>query len=1191
MARKKSGKILSGGAIVLCVVLFCMTNVNAQIMAQKVTFTISGSTGGVGGVTLKGLKDTTGLDVISDASGFYSATVEYGWSATVVPQKQGYRFEPATKSYPAVTANITDDYSAIAITYTVSGKVTIDGAPMDGVQMTGLPGDPVTGANGAFTATVPWGWDGVIIPMKEGFEFKPSQIQDPPAKRDKTNANFLAEPKMILIAGSIGVEGVTLDGLPGNPKTDENGNYQVKVPYNWTGTATPKLEGYQFNPPDTFYPPLTDTQSNQNYQATILTFIIAGTTMIDGVEMKGLVDISGQPVISDTSGYYSATVKAGFSGTVEPTKPGYTFKPGSMMYTKVNSDKMDENYDGSLQQMTLSGRISGAKDVDITGLPGVIMGDDGTYTATVDYGWQGVVMPVKEGYEFKPESKPYTSVIRDMTNENYVASKQQFTISGSTGVSGVQLQVSPAGRRPVTSGQDTMYNLTVEYGWSGTITPKRDGYDFDPPQLELDNVTMSMTNQIFTATLKKMKLTGKVTDEKGEPVPDIYIKAEPDGPTTTTDLNGEYEIEVDYRWAGTLTPERDGYTFRLPNRRYTTVMRDQANQSFTAIVQKYTISDTVLIGNMPVAGVTITAKDEQGRTTDTTTTDAQGRFRVTVPYGWTGELVPTKPGLLFQSTHPYTSVTTNMKNGAPEIITPPPAPTPTTPTPTVPTPTTPTPTPTIPTPTTPTPTPTIPTPTPTTPTIPTPTPTVPTPTTPTPTAPTPTTPTPTVPTTPTPGLGGLINNSFTDDDLIMTVLPALSTQSGKTIIAEETVQGLVSCQLSNVTLETALDIVLAGTSYIWKETPYYILVCAGGVRDIKFPVISETERLRLNYITAQAAVGLLSVAFTDYVKAETGPAGTDTYTVVVTAPPSIKERIIADLRMVDRPRAQVLLDARIVVLEKGDLLNLGVEWGWPTISAGIFGGDNKGRGDAESDFGGDWPWGVQIGYSPDNTFTNALQMTLNLLIENSEASILAKPQVMAQDGKESQIQVMQEEYYMLTPPVEGGNVYAYTRSELATIESGTRLTITPHIGDNNDITLQISVEVSDSIPQGRGSELPVVTRRTSDSNVTVKDGGTVALAGLSESKMRSNKKRVPGLSNLPLVGELFKNSDDDTSSREIAVFITAHLVPQGGQAMSYSPSEPAPTIQAPMNYPTGQGQGQGQSFRDDLRRSLSRPTR
>ena len=1181
MARKKIGKLLSGGAIVLCVVLFCMVNINVQAyQAQKVTFTISGSTGNVGGVTLKGLKDATGLPVISDSSGFFSATVEYGWTGTVTPEKEGYRFDPPSKAYPPVTGNLSEEhFIPTEITFTVNGKVTMDGAGMEGVEINGLPGNPITGSDGTYTATVSYGWDGIMTPFKEGFDFSPPSIQCPPIKMNKTNQNYAGEPKMLLIAGSIGVPGVTLEGLPGNPKTDENGNYSIKVPYNWGSTVTPKLEGYEFNPPYIDYSNVIDTQSNQDYIATALTFIIAGTTGMDGVEMKGLEDISGQPVITDMSGYYNATVKYGFSGTVEPKKAGYTFKPGSTMYTQVKNDKMEENYEASLVKLTISGKISGVKDVEINGLPGIITGEDGSYTATVDYGWQGTVTPMKEGYEFKPESKTYPSVTRDMTNENFVGVKKTFTISGSTTVGGVQLQVTPG--RAAVSGQDATYSATVEYGWSGTITPRKEGYEFEPSSLSFENLTTSEMNQSFTATLQRMKISGKIADEKGEPVSDIYVLAEPDGATTTTNVSGEYELEVDYRWRGKITPQREGYSFRMSSRSYPSVTRDQTNQNFTAIVQTFTIRDAVMINNMPVSGVTITATDDQGRTTDTATTDAKGQFTVTVPYGWTGDIAPTKAGFIFNPpSRPYSNVTTNMKDGAPEIITPP-----TPPTPAVPTPTPAVPTPSVPTPSVPTPS--VPTPAETTPGVPTPsvpTPAVPTPSVPTPTMPTPTMPTPTMPTAPM--VGGLINNTFSDDDLLMTVIPALSAASGKTIIAEETVQGLVSCELRNATLETALDIVLAGTPYIWKETPYYILVCAGGVRDIKFPVVSETERMTLNYITAESAVGLLSPAFTDYVKAETGPAGTDTYTVVVTAPPAVKERIIADLRKIDRMPAQVLLDARIVVMEKGDLLNLGVEWNWPTLRAGVFGGDNSGRGEADFDFGGNWPWGVQIGYSPDNTFTNALEMTLNLLIENSEASILAKPQVMARDGKMSSINVVQEEYYMLTPPESVGQ-YAYSRSELQEITSGTKLEITPHVGDNNDITLQISVEVSDSIPRGRGSELPVVTRRTADNNITVKDGGTVALAGLSENRTRSNRKRVPGLSRLPLVGELFKNSDDDNSSREIAVFITAHLVPQNGRAMTFQSTEPAPTIQAP----TAPGYPMGQDFREDLRRSLSRPIR
>jgi general secretion pathway protein D len=195
---------------------------------------------------------------------------------------------------------------------------------------------------------------------------------------------------------------------------------------------------------------------------------------------------------------------------------------------------------------------------------------------------------------------------------------------------------------------------------------------------------------------------------------------------------------------------------------------------------------------------------------------------------------------------------------------------------------------------------------------------------------------------------------------------------------------------------------------------------------------------------------------------------------------------------------------------------------------------------------------------------------LNLLQQNNQADIVSNPQVLAQDGRLSELGVITEEYFLLTPENVSGY---YTQTEMVTIESGTKLSITPRIGDNNDITLEMATEVSDSVPKGTGSDLPVVTRRTARNVVTVKDGGTVALAGLTENRSKKIDKRVPGLSNLPLLGGLFKNTDNSSSSREIAVFVTAHLVPDGttvragsAQMQSLPPlgsAAPSPT-QAPM---------------------------
>jgi len=274
-----------------------------------------------------------------------------------------------------------------------------------------------------------------------------------------------------------------------------------------------------------------------------------------------------------------------------------------------------------------------------------------------------------------------------------------------------------------------------------------------------------------------------------------------------------------------------------------------------------------------------------------------------------------------------------------------------------------------------------------------------------------------------------------------------------------------------------------------------------------------------------------------------------------------------------------MLDARIVVMERGDLLSLGIEWGWPNISAGVFGSDFRGGGTIGQDFHGKWPWGVQIGYTPNAIFTDSLLMTVNLLSQNGEADIVSSPQLLAQDGRSAELRVINEEYFFLVAPTAGGY---YREAQLETIEAGTVLTITPRIADN-DITLEIAAEVSDVVSRGAQTDatVPLVTvaRRTATNTVRIKDGGTVALAGLTENRRILEEKKTPGLSSIPILGNLFNNKRDQTTTKEIAIFITARLVPEMEELVEVA--EPSPeTIPAA---PVGEGQ-----FQMRLRESLSR---
>jgi type II secretory pathway component GspD/PulD (secretin) len=389
----------------------------------------------------------------------------------------------------------------------------------------------------------------------------------------------------------------------------------------------------------------------------------------------------------------------------------------------------------------------------------------------------------------------------------------------------------------------------------------------------------------------------------------------------------------------------------------------------------------------------------------------------------------------------------------------------------------------------------------------------------------------------------LVTNVFYQTDLRQ-VLSDIATQVGVVIVPEVSVRGLVTCELNDVPLGRALDIVLAGTGFVVKKTPDYYLVCSADPKSPAFPMISETRILRLDYVQADATARMLSSSFRDYVQADK-----DINVLSITAPPALVERIAADVLELDRPPGHVLLEARVVVLEQMHSLNLGVQWNFPQVVAGVFSNSDLHGGGVS---GPQWPWGLQIGYTPSREFTNALMLTLNMLAENDEATLIASPQVLAQDGQSAELRAATEEYFQII------STSIYTGNQLEKIETGTVLQMTPRIGSDGQITLAIKTEVSGVTARG-ANNLPVVTRRTAESTVRLEDGGTAVIAGLMDSRTEANSSWVPGLGRIPGLGRLFRNQGSLSSSRQVAIFITASLVPRPVEQRS-EPAEPRRTL-------------------------------
>ena len=228
-------------------------------------------------------------------------------------------------------------------------------------------------------------------------------------------ASASANETTFTISGQLGLPGVTMQGLPGAPLTDENGCYSARVPNGWSGTVRPVKKGYSFTPPMLRYDDVTQDCVYNDYRASIRMYTISGATSLAGVVMHGL---PGNPV-TDAEGHYQARVEYGWSGTVKPEKEGHQFGPPYLVYESVTHDCPNQNYVAQVLTFTISGNV-GLDGVTMTGLPGRVVTDsEGKYSSQVAYGWSGTVKPEKGGCKFAPISRQYVKVATDQRNEDY----------------------------------------------------------------------------------------------------------------------------------------------------------------------------------------------------------------------------------------------------------------------------------------------------------------------------------------------------------------------------------------------------------------------------------------------------------------------------------------------------------------------------------------------------------------------------------------------------------------------------------------------------------------------------------------------------------------------------------------------------------------------------------------------------
>ena len=340
-------------------------------------------------------------------------------------------------------------------------------------------------------------------------------------------------------------------------------------------------------------------------------------------------------------------------------------------------------------------------------------------------------------------------------------------------------------------------------------------------------------------------------------------------------------------------------------------------------------------------------------------------------------------------------------------------------------------------------------------------------------------------------------------------------------------------------LDKCLGELIAGQGlFVYQRSRKFYLISCG---DPTCPSALETttsKRLYLKYITAKHLRTSLPRSTQQHVT-----SGERDNEVLIYAVPEITKHIMDIIHKLDVPREQVMLEVLVVDLWEDTSDELGLDWSYsgPHTSLSMT--------DGTAGF-----TGLANYASVAASNLTELSLTLHALVAEKRASIRSRPRVATLNGEKATIDISLEEYFTIATDLYGSSL----RTELEVIKSGVLLEITPHIGDDGYITVDVLTEVSDVASRRNSSgnngvsdgDLPVIRRRKADTRVRVKEGDAIVIGGLIETQETTDHKNVPLFSSIPLIGGLFKSKDDSTVKKEVMIFITPRLMNEGEIALS-----------------------------------------
>jgi general secretion pathway protein D len=199
-------------------------------------------------------------------------------------------------------------------------------------------------------------------------------------------------------------------------------------------------------------------------------------------------------------------------------------------------------------------------------------------------------------------------------------------------------------------------------------------------------------------------------------------------------------------------------------------------------------------------------------------------------------------------------------------------------------------------------------------------------------------------------------------------------------------------------------------------------------------------------------------------------------------------------------------------------------------------------------------------------------------LSDTRTKVLQSPQLRGVDGAKSSMKIGEKEptasgsFANTTGAISGTGISPLVNTQFTYLDVGVNVEITPHVHDNGDVSLHVSLDISSVTGQVNlgGINEPIIGQRKIEQDIRLHEGEVNLIGGLLSTQDNKTKTGVPGLANIPILGKLFSGDSVDRERDEIMIAMIPHVVrrpditPENLRGVSSGPQQTVTLRRAPI---------------------------